>query len=263
MKERPYTAVNGWLALFMIGAGVAGVIAISRADVAAGALIVTMLAAALFTALFGFIAIQPNQARVLLLFGSYRGSVRRSGFFWVLPFLTKKRVSLRVRNFETGSTVSSGKLDAQGKVLESPHRGPGRPSKVNDREGNPISISAVVVWRVVNTVEVCEQLKSDIQDRLQQAGVSVIEARISHLAYSPEIAAAMLQRQQAHAVVAARTQIVEGAVGMVRMALNQLASESIVELDDERRASMVSNLLVVLCSDRHTQPVINTGTLYP
>lgn len=205
MKEKPYTAVNGWLALFMIGAGFAGVIVISRADVAAGALIATVLAAALFTALFGLIAIQPNQARVLLLFGSYRGSVRRSGFFWVLPFLTKKRVSLRVRNFETGSTVNSGKLDAEGKVLQSPHRGPGRPSKVNDREGNSISISAV----------------------------------------------------------AARTQIVEGAVGMVRMALNQLASESIVELDDERRASMVSNLLVVLCSDRHTQPVINTGTLYP
>ncbi len=183
----------------------------------------------------------------------------------------------------------------------------GRPSKVNDRDGNPIDISAVVVWRVVNTAhalfevddyedfvavqseaalrnlatrhpydsedhetslrgnttEVCDQLRHDIQERLEKAGSKVIEARISHLAYAPEIAAAMLQRQQAQAVVAARTKIVEEAVGMVEMALDHLAKGNIVQLDDERRAAMVSNLLVVLCSDRHTQPVVNTGTLYP
>ncbi len=191
-------------------------------------------------------------------------------------------------------------------MVQARSRTSGRPSKVNDRDGNPVDISAVVVWRVVNTAEamfevddyedfvsvqseaalrnlasrypydsedhemslrgntaeVCDQLKDDIQERLDKAGVEVIEARISHLAYSPEIAAAMLQRQQAQAVVAARTKIVEGAVGMVQMALDHLAKDNIVELDDERRAAMVSNLLVVLCSDRHTQPVVNTGSLY-
>jgi regulator of protease activity HflC (stomatin/prohibitin superfamily) len=251
-------------------------------------------------------AIAPNQARVLLLFGKYKGSVLTSGFFWVNPFFSKKKISLRVRNFETGSIPTPEQKDAQGKVVQVRTRTHGRPSKVNDRDGNPIDISAVVVWRVVNTAhamfevddyedfvevqseaalrnlatrypydsedhekslrgstaEICGQLKDDIQERLDKAGVEVIEARISHLAYSPEIAAAMLQRQQAQAVVAARTKIVEGAVGMVQMALDRLAKENVVELDGERRAAMVSNLLVVLCSDRHTQPVVNTGTLY-
>jgi regulator of protease activity HflC (stomatin/prohibitin superfamily) len=254
----------------------------------------------------GFMAIAPNQARVLLLFGKYKGSALDSGFFWVNPFFTKKKISLRIRNFETGSINTPQKKDSAGKVVEERSRTHGRPSKVNDREGNPIEISAVVVWRVVNTAEalfevddfedfvavqseaalrnmatrhpydseeheislrgstavVCEQLQRDIQERLDKAGVDVIEARISHLAYAPEIAAAMLQRQQAAAVVAARSRIVEGAVGMVQMALDHLARDKIVELDDERRAAMVSNLLVVLCSDRHTQPVVNTGSLY-
>lgn len=256
--------------------------------------------------LAGFLAIAPNEARVLLLFGEYRGSVLESGFFWVNPFFSKKRLSLRIRNFETGSITTPERKDGAGKVLEVRSRTASRPSKVNDRDGNPIEISAVVVWRVVNTAEalfevddyedfvavqseaalrnlasrhpydsedhqvslrgntseVCDQLRRDIQERLEKAGVEVIEARISHLAYAPEIAAAMLQRQQAQAVVAARTKIVEGAVGMVEMALDHLAKGKIVELDDERRAAMVSNLLVVLCSDRHTQPVVNTGTLY-
>jgi len=256
--------------------------------------------------LFGFMAIAPNQARVLLLFGAYKGSALESGFFWVNPFFSKKKISLRIRNFETGSIHTPEQKDAAGKVVQAKTRTAGKPSKVNDRDGNPIDISAVVVWRVVNTAEamfevddyedfvavqseaalrnlasrhpydsedhelslrgstaeVCEQLEHDIQERLDKAGVEVIEARISHLAYSPEIAAAMLQRQQAQAVVAARTKIVEGAVGMVQMALDHLAADNIVELDDERRAAMVSNLLVVLCSDRHTQPVVNTGTLY-
>jgi regulator of protease activity HflC (stomatin/prohibitin superfamily) len=256
--------------------------------------------------LAGYMAIAPNQARVLLLFGQYKGSALESGFYWVNPFFSKKKISLRIRNFETGSISTPEKKDAAGKVVQERTRTLGRPSKVNDRDGNPIEISAVVVWRVVNTAEalfevddyedfvavqteaalrnmatrhpydseehevslrgstavICAQLQRDIQERLDKAGVDVIEARISHLAYAPEIAAAMLQRQQAAAVVAARSKIVEGAVGMVQMALDHLARDKIVELDDERRAAMVSNLLVVLCSDRHTQPVVNTGTLY-
>ena len=256
--------------------------------------------------LFGFQAVQPNDARALLLFGEYQGSIVESGFYWVNPFFSKKRISLRVRNFETGSITTPETKDAAGKILTHKTRSAGRPSKVNDRDGNPVDISAVVVWRVVNTAEalfevddyehfvavqseaalrslalrhpydsedhevslrgstteVSEQLKLDVQERLDKAGVEVIDARISHLAYSPEIAAAMLQRQQAQAVVAARRTIVDGAVGMVQMALDHLAKDHIVELDSERRAAMVSNLLVVLCSDRHAQPVINTGTLY-
>lgn len=256
--------------------------------------------------LCGLMAIAPNQARVLLLFGEYVGSVRESGFFWVNPFYSKKKISLRVRNFETGSTTTPEKKDAAGQVVTQKSRTASRPSKVNDRDGNPIEISSVVVWKVVDTAEamfevddfehfvevqseaalrnlasrhpydssddsvslrgstteVSEQLREDIQARLDKAGVEVIEARISHLAYASEIAAAMLQRQQAQAVVAARTQIVEGAVGMVQMALEHLSEDQIVELDEERKAAMVSNLLVVLCSDRHTQPVVNTGSLY-
>ncbi len=256
--------------------------------------------------LFGLMAIGPNQARVLTLFGEYRGTANESGFFWVNPFYTKTLISLRVRNFETGSMRTPEKKNAHGQVVEAQSRTHGRPSKVNDRDGNPIEISAVVVWKVVNTAEavfevddyedfvavqseaalrslatrhpydsedhevslrgntqeICDQLQKDIQDRLDKAGVHVIEARISHLAYASEIAAAMLQRQQASAVVAARTKIVEGAVGMVQMALDHLSRDKIVELDDERRAAMVSNLLVVLCSDRHAQPVVNTGSIY-
>jgi len=266
---------------------------------------IAMILTALIS-LFGFQAVPPNNARVLLLFGVYKGSIKESGFYWVNPFYSKKKISLRVRNFETGSTKGPNQKNELGKVIAPGPRSGGKPSKVNDKDGNPIDISAVVVWKVIdtaeamfevddyehyvevqseaalrmlasrhpydsedseislrgNTVEVCEQLQTDIQERLEKAGVNVIESRISHLAYAPEIAAAMLQRQQAQAVVAARTKIVEGAVGMVEMALDHLEKEKIIELDDERRATMVSNLLVVLCSDRHTQPVINTGSLY-
>ena len=231
----------------------------------------------------GFFVVEPNQATVLMLFGNYRGSERRPGLWWANPFMTKKRVTMRVRNFE------SSKL------------------KVNDHDGNPIEIAAVVVWRVVdsaeaifqvdnydnfvhvqseaalrnlatghpydahndgqmslrgNTVEVAEQLKGEIQARLEKAGVEVMEARISHLAYAPEIANAMLRRQQASAVIAARTKIVEGAVSMVQMALDELSKRAVVTLDEERKAAMVSNLLVVLCSDHETQPIVNAGTLY-
>ena len=231
----------------------------------------------------GFFVVEPNQSTVLMLFGNYRGSERRPGLWWTNPFMTKKRVTMRVRNFE------SSKL------------------KVNDHDGNPIEIAAVVVWRVVdsaeaifqvdnydnfvhvqseaalrnlatghpydahndgqmslrgNTVEVAEQLKAEIQARLEKAGVEVMESRISHLAYAPEIANAMLRRQQASAVIAARTKIVEGAVSMVQMALDELALRSVVTLDEERKAAMVSNLMTVLCAESEVQPVINTGTLY-
>ncbi len=231
----------------------------------------------------GLFVVNPNEGRVLQLFGDYVGTVKQPGLRWANPFYTKKRISLRVRNFE------SARL------------------KVNDNEGNPIEIAAVVVWRVVDTAEavfevddyqnfvkvqsesavrnlatsykydaheedqislrgntaaVAEHMKKEIQDRLAKAGVEVMEARISHLAYAPEIAQAMLQRQQAGAIIAARQRIVEGAVGMVQMALDMLSQREILELDNERKAAMVSNLLVVLCGERSTQPVINTGTLY-
>ena len=234
-------------------------------------------------ALVGLFVVNPNEGKVLQLFGDYKGTVREPGLRWANPFYTKRAISMRVRNFETEKL------------------------KVNDARGNPVAIGAVVVWKVFDsaeavfevdnyenyvhvqseaalrnlatrypydahqdgevslsshTAEISERLKVEIQERLQKAGVETIEARISHLAYSQEIAAAMLQRQQAGAVVAARQKIVEGAVGMVETALEQLSKRHILELDDERRASMVSNLLVVLCSDRHTQPVINTGTLH-
>ena len=315
IQENKITPQSGWFHLTLGLAGMLGSVVVficSIATATAGIVtpilivssIVTFLGSILW--LCGLMAIAPNQARVLLLFGEYRGSVVESGFFWVNPFYTKKKISLRVRNFETGSTTTPEKKDAAGQVITQKSRTVSRPSKVNDRDGNPIEISAVVVWKVVDTADalfqvddfehfvevqseaalrsmasrhpydsednavslrgstevVSEQLESDIQERLQEAGVKVIEARISHLAYASEIAAAMLQRQQAQAVVAARTKIVEGAVGMVEMALDQLADQKIVELDDERRATMVSNLLVVLCSDRHTQPVVNTGSLY-
>ena len=316
IQEKVFRPRSGWpwlaicLGLFLGGLALfvyAAVAAVDAPDPPVGPII---LAAAMIPTglvmLFGLQAVAPNDARVLLLFGEYKGSITQSGFYWVNPFYSKKKITLRVRNFETGSITTPEMKNSAGTVIQHKSRTSGRPSKVNDRDGNPIEISAVVVWKVVNTaeamfevddyehyvavqseaalrnlaqrhpydsedheislrgntVEVCDQLQHDIQDRLDKAGVSVLEARISHLAYAPEIAAAMLQRQQAQAVVAARTKIVEGAVGMVQMALDHLSRDQVVELDDERRASMVSNLLVVLCSDRHTQPVVNTGTLY-
>lgn len=231
----------------------------------------------------GFFQVQPNQGQVMQLFGRYSGTVRDEGLRWTNPFYSKRALSLRMRNFE------SGKL------------------KVNDNDGNPIEIAAVVVWQVVDTAEavfcvddyenfvqiqsesalrqmaqsypydshdtgnpslrshgdeVNAHLRNEIQTRLGKAGVKVVEARISHLAYAQEIAQAMLQRQQAGAIIAARTRIVEGAVSMVEMALTELGKRGVVDLDNERRAAMVSNLLVVLCGERGTQPVVNTGTLY-
>jgi len=309
VEEKAYRPSSGWPMLFVVlGTFLALPFLIFLGAVSFPPVLfaVAIMAIVAFVCSFGFLAVQPNDARVLLLFGDYQGTVTESGFYWVNPFLSKKKVSLRVRNFETGSTNVAERKSEAGVVIQPKLRTSGRPSKVNDRDGNPIEISAVVVWKVVNTAEalfevddyedfvgvqsesalrslasrypydsedhqvslrgsteeICDQLQIDIQDRLEKAGVEVIEARICHLAYAPEIAAAMLQRQQAGAVVAARTKIVEGAVGMVQQALEHLSRDKIVELDDERRAAMVSNLLVVLCSDRHAQPVVNTGTMY-
>ncbi len=308
-QERIIRPMSGWVPLMislvlLLGGPFGIIVATNRGPMFLLPIAVVGIVIGLL-ALFGFMAIAPNQARVLLLFGDYKGSIRDSGFFWVNPFYSKKKVSLRVRNFETGSQQMADTKDSAGRVVKG-GRTQSRPSKVNDRDGNPVEISGVVVWRVVNTAEalfevdefehflevqseaalrnmasrhpydsedheislrgntteIGDELKDDIQERLDKAGVEVIEARISHLAYAPEIAAAMLQRQQAQAVVAARSKIVEGAVGMVEMALDQLKRDGIVELDDERKAAMVSNLLVVLCSDQHTQPVVNTGSLY-
>ncbi len=311
IAEVPLRPMSGWSRLWLGLALLASPLVIIPGALLAGSpvvipflLVPTIIAGVLV--LSGLIAVAPNEARVCSLFGEYAGTVRETGFYWVNPFYTKRPISLRIRNFETGSSRTPEKKDATGKVVEEQGRTHGRPSKVNDLHGNPVEISAVVVWRVVNTAEatfhvqdyedfvavqseaalrslamrypydsedhemslrgnteeICKQLRADIQERLDQAGVEVIEARISHLAYAAEIAAAMLQRQQASAIVAARSKIVEGAVTMVQMALDHLSREKIVELDDERKAAMVSNLLVVLCSDRHAQPVVNTGTLY-
>ena len=231
----------------------------------------------------GFFSVNPGEAKALQLFGEYKGTVRTQGFWFANPFLSKKLISLRVRNFETAKL------------------------KVNDNRANPIEIAAIVVWKVVDTAEalfevddyvtyvavqsesavrgvaqsypydshtddeealsthtaeVSQSLQKAIQDRLAQAGVAVVEARISHLAYSPEIAQAMLQRQQAGAIIAARAKIVEGAVGMVEHALEMLSRKGIVVLDEERKAQMVSNLLVVLCSERAASPVVNAGSIF-
>ena len=187
--------------------------------------------------MFGVFVVNPNEGRVLQFFGRYVGTVKDHGLRWANPFYTKRRISLRVRNFETER------------------------SKVNDTDGNPTQQADQLSLRG-DTEATAGKLQTEIQGRLHKAGVEVLEARITHLAYAPEIASAMLQRQQAGAIIAARTQIVEGAVSMVQMALDSLSSREIVELDEERKAAMVSNLLVVLCGDRGTQPVVNTGTLH-
>jgi regulator of protease activity HflC (stomatin/prohibitin superfamily) len=252
--------------------------------VAVTGFVLLLLAFGLSIALFaGLTPVNPNEARALVLFGHYNGTIRSQGLQWVNPLTERRKISLRVRNFETSRL------------------------KVNDFDGNPVEIAAVVVWKVTDTaealfevddyenfvhvqaesalrnlatshpydshdsgelalrsnpVEIASALRTEIQDRLVTAGVEVIEARISHLAYAQEIANAMLRRQQANAVIAARSRIVEGAVSMVEMALEQLSQRKVVELDEERKAQMVSNLLVVLCSEHETQPIVNAGTLY-
>ena len=309
-EEETFTeAIPGWkpLAISVSGMLLAPFLIVTGAAVGSIGVLLIPIGILLFlgglAGLFGMMAIAPNSSRVLLLFGQYKGTIKESGFFWVNPLYSKKKVSLRIRNFETGSATNPETKNKEGVITQHKSRTAGKPSKVNDRDGNPIDISAVVVWKVFDTVEalfevddfenfvevqseaalrslatrypydsrddevslrgsteeICDRLREDIQDRLEKAGVHVLEARLSHLAYAPEIAAAMLQRQQATAVVAARTKIVDGAVGMVEMALEHLKRDHIVELDAAQRASLVSNLLVVLCSDRHTQPVVQTG----
>ncbi|HWR54099.1 MAG TPA: SPFH domain-containing protein [Bryobacteraceae bacterium] len=286
-REKVVRGFSGWLSIVVLvaifAAGIWGFVSGVRADSAALGLasaVVIIVDALCFA---GLTVVNPNQAKVITLFGVYKGSIKEPGFWWVNPLTTRRTLSLRVRNFE------SGKL------------------KVNDRDGNPIEIASIVVWRIVETFEaafnvddyenfmhvqsesavrvlattypydsheegtislrlsvgeIAERLQHEIQARLEKAGIEVIEARISHLAYAPEIAGAMLRRQQATAIIAARQKIVEGAVGMVEMALDEISRKHMVELDEERKAAMVSNLLVVLCSDRAVEPVVNTGTLY-
>jgi regulator of protease activity HflC (stomatin/prohibitin superfamily) len=294
MKEKVVKGVSGWgmvvvlivaavIALLLMGAGVGLIkngISFWGGWVFFGGIVLIVLDLFCWK---GLTIIHPNTAKVLQLFGTYKGTLREQGLYFVNPLMTARPVSLRIRNFE------SGKL------------------KVNDRDGNPIEIAAVFVWQVADTAEalfqvdnyenfvhvqsesalrnlatsypydaheeeqlslrlsaesVTQELRRQLQERLTKAGVDVIEARISHLAYAPEIASAMLRRQQANAIIAARQKIVEGAVGMVEMALESLSAKHVVELDEERKAAMVSNLLVVLCGDRDAQPVVNTGTLY-
>jgi len=282
MQEKEIEAFDGLDALvMMIGGGILSLIMFLVGIAHPGSVFVwilffVLLIATAFSAI-GLFPVPPNEGVVLQLFGRYVGTVKQSGLKWANPFYTKARVSLRVRNFETGRL------------------------KVNDHDGNPLEIAAVVVWQVVNTAEamfcvdnyenfvqvqsesalrslatqypydayeegcislrsnpseIGVQLQQEVQERLSQAGVRVIEARISHLAYAPEIASAMLQRQQASAIIAARRKIVEGAVGMVEMALEMLSSKHVIELDEEKKAAMVSNLLVVLCGERVAHPVL-------
>ena len=286
-REKSYPASNGLVALLVLLTVCLGGLAVMVMEFQAQRHVMGLLAMLVVVAASvgfgGLFIVNPNEAKALVLFGSYKGTVKQDGFWFANPFLTKRAISLRVRNFETTKL------------------------KVNDNHSNPIEIGAIVVWKVVetaealfevddymryvavqsesalratatqypydshtagelslstHTIEVSQALEKALHERLIKAGVEVIEARISHLAYSPEIAAAMLQRQQASAIIAARQKIVEGAVGMVEMALEMLSQRSIVALDEERKASMVSNLLVVLCSERSTQPVVNTGSLY-
>jgi regulator of protease activity HflC (stomatin/prohibitin superfamily) len=287
MKENPIRSLPGipmllvLIALVLVGAYLfAGN---AQAGSVAGIAIGIALVLVAGFCLLGLYSVQPNQSAVLSLFGKYVGTVRENGLRWNNPFYAKRKVSQRVRNFE------SGKL------------------KVNELDGSPIEIAAVIVWQVVDSAEavynvddyesfvhiqsesalrtmatsypydqheegqvalrshateISQHLKDELAERLADAGVQVLDARISHLAYAPEIAQAMLQRQQANAIIAARTRIVAGAVGMVEMALAELQKNGVVQLDEERKAQMVSNLLVVLCGERSTQPIVNAGTLY-
>ena len=288
IHERRVAALSGaiGLTITLLLAAVAVYVLVGAVQSGRPLLLATAVLPLLFLAALGaagLFTVQPNQAVVLILFGSYAGTVRDSGWWWTNPFNTRRRVSLRVRSLN-GKTI-----------------------KVNDHAGNPVEIAAVIVWKVLDTAQavfdvenyedfvsvqsetavrhlasaypydeydhdaislrgstdkVSEALRVELQERLRPAGVEILEARLSHLAYAPEIAGAMLQRQQAAAIIAARQRIVEGAVGMVEMALERLSANKVVELDEERKAAMVSNLLVVLCGERAATPVLNTGTLY-
>jgi regulator of protease activity HflC (stomatin/prohibitin superfamily) len=280
IHERPAWAISGWAGVLVLAVCIAAVIFLAQNTAAALASVPAVVGAVIVTSL---VIVQPGQTKVVRFFGSYVGTVRRSGFWWILPLADRRTLSVRVRNFETNHL------------------------KVNDADGNPVEIAAIVVWQVadtsralyavddyVNFVEVqaesalrhvatthpyddpggegtslrgsidvvADELAQEVARRVAIAGVEIVEVRISHLAYASEIAQAMLRRQQANAVVAARSRIVEGSVGMVEMALARMNERGIVELDEERKAAMVSNLMVVLCGDQPASPVVNTGTLY-
>ncbi len=279
--EKSFNPSNGYLFLLIYLAIIAGCII----GLASGMILLAIPLLITLFMLVGFTIVYPNGSRVLTLFGNYKGTIKQNGFFWVNPFYLRKKISLRARNLDSERV------------------------KVNDKEGNPIMISVILVWQVRNTFraafevddyesfvrvqtdaavrnlagsypydnfsdedaeitlrsgvkEVNQALEAQLQDRLDIAGIEVIEARIGYLAYASEIAGAMLRRQQATAIVAARHKIVEGAVSMVEMALDDLSKKDIIELDEERKASMVSNLMVVLCADKDVTPVVNSGTLY-
>ncbi|PZU13600.1 MAG: hypothetical protein DI606_04785 [Sphingobium sp.] len=286
-RERPVSTASGYVMLLVLLLCILGALAglgllVGQAGGTGATLVLLSTSLFVFT-VPGFYLIQPNQAAAILLFGDYKGTDRRAGLRWVLPWLTRQKVSVRAHN------VTSEKL------------------KINDKRGNPVEIAANVVWRVTDTAQalfdvddykafveiqiesavraigsrypyddfeheektlrgdgahVADEMQAELQDRVAIAGVSIDECRLTHLAYAPEIAQAMLRRQQAEAVIAARTRLVEGAVTMVELALTQLSAKNVVELDDERRAAMVSNLMVVLCGERDAQPVVNAGTLY-
>lgn len=321
-SERPFTCPSGWILLpFNLLSVLAGpVIFIYGLVTASGgtfptlALLGVLVEIVALICLFGFFTLQPNEARVMILFGQYQGTIRKSGFYWANPFYARVRARLPVATTGNGGERPS-QTQAQYPFLRAL---PAKMSlrvrnfnserlKVNDKGGNPIEIAAVIVWRVEDTAkaafdvddfesyvqiqsesairhiaslygydhgeqneptlrdsadEVAQALRKELQDRLEKAGVAVEEARLTHLAYAPEIAQAMLRRQQAEAVIAARQKIVHGAVSMVDMALRELSERNVVNLDDERKAAMVSNLLVVLCGEAEVSPVVNTGTLY-
>src|ERR1035437_9815956 len=278
IQERPAWAISGWIGVLVIAACIAATILLAQGSAAWVAVLPAVAGSVILTSL---IIVQPGHTKVVRFFGSYVGTVRRTGLWWILPLADRRSLSIRVRNFETNHL------------------------KVNDADGNPVEIASIVVWQVadtsravyavddyVNFVEVqaalphgatthpyddpagggtslrgnvdvvAAELAQEVAQRVVIAGVEIVEVRISHLAYASEIAQAMLRRQQANAVVAARSRIVEGAVGMVEMALARLNERGIVELDEERKAAMVSNLMVVLCGDQPASPVVNTGTLY-
>jgi hypothetical protein len=280
IHERPAWAINGWAGVLVVVACIAAIVLLVESSVPG---LAALPAAAAFLILTSLVIVQPGHTKVVRFFGSYVGTVRRTGLSWVLPLTDRRSLSIRVRNFETNHL------------------------KVNDADGNPVEIAAIVVWQVADTSRavyavddyvnfvqvqaesalrhvatthpydepsgegtslrgstdvVAEELAQEVAQRVAIAGVEIVEVRISHLAYASEIAQAMLRRQQANAVVAARSRIVEGAVGMVELALARLSEGGIVELDEERKAAMVSNLMVVLCGDQPASPVLNTGTLY-
>ena len=280
IRERPAWAISGWLGVLVIAACVAAIVVLVQHADAVIAIAPILVAVVILGSL---VIVQPGQTKVVRFFGSYVGTVRRTGLYWILPLSDRRNVSIRVRNFETNHL------------------------KVNDADGNPVEIAAIVVWQVADTSRavyavddylnfvrvqaesalrhvatthpydnaeddalslrgstdiVAGELAAEMAERVAIAGLEIVEVRISHLAYAAEIAQAMLRRQQANAVVAARTRIVDGAVGMVELALDRLRERDIVDLDEERKAAMVSNLMVVLCSDQPAAPVVNTGTLY-